>query len=107
MSIVLVTGSCGLVGSESVKFFALKGYRVIGIDNNRRKFFFGNEGDTTSIKKNLKKIKKYHHYNYDIRDKNSIKRIFKKYNKKIKLIIHAYHDWAKNYVVSTLMLNQR
>ena len=51
MSIILVTGSCRLVGSESVKFFALKGYRVIGIDNNRRKFFFGNEGDTTSIKK--------------------------------------------------------
>ncbi len=111
MSIVLVTGSCGLVGSESVKFFALKGYRVIGIDNNRRKFFFGNEGDTTSIKKNLKKIKKYHHYNYDIRDKNSIKRIFKKYNKKIKLIIHAAaqpsHDWAKNYPMIDFDINAK
>ena len=45
MSVVLITGSCGLVGSESVKFFASKGFDVIGIDNNCRKFFFGPDGD--------------------------------------------------------------
>ena len=44
MSIVLITGSCGLVGSESTKFFCEKGFDVIGIDNNYRKFFFGNGG---------------------------------------------------------------
>ena len=43
MSIVLITGSSGLVGSESVEFFFKKGFDVIGIDNNLRKFFFGNE----------------------------------------------------------------
>ncbi len=36
MSIVLITGSCGLVGSDSVKFFVSKGFDVIGIDNNLR-----------------------------------------------------------------------
>ena len=41
MKIVLVTGSCGLVGSESCIFFAKKGFKVIGIDNNLRKSFFG------------------------------------------------------------------
>ena len=40
MSLVLITGSCGLVGSESVKFFSLKGFEVIGIDNNLREKFF-------------------------------------------------------------------
>ena len=45
MSVVLITGSCGLVGSESVKFFALKGFDVIGIDNNSRMKFFGKDGD--------------------------------------------------------------
>ena len=40
MSIVLITGSCGLVGSESVKFFSKKGYEVVGIDNNQENFFW-------------------------------------------------------------------
>ena len=44
MSIVLITGSCGLVGSESVKFFTSKGFDVIGIDNNFRQKFFGKDG---------------------------------------------------------------
>mgnify|MGYP006162529753 CR=1 FL=1 len=39
MSIALITGSSGLVGSESVKFFSEKGFDIIGIDNNLRKFF--------------------------------------------------------------------
>ena len=39
MSIVLITGSGELVGSESVNFFCKKGFNVIGIDNNLRNFF--------------------------------------------------------------------
>ena len=39
MKIALITGSCGLVGSESSIFFAKKGFKIIGIDNNARKFF--------------------------------------------------------------------
>ena len=34
MSIALITGSCGLIGSESAKFFLKKGFDVVGIDNN-------------------------------------------------------------------------
>ena len=101
MSVVIVTGSCGLVGSESVKFFLKKGFEVIGIDNNQRREFFGKDGDTTTTKKQLLKFKKYKHFNIDIRKKNLIENIFKKYKKNIKLIIHAAaqpsHDWAKNF----------
>ena len=39
MSIVIITGSSGLVGSESVNFFCDKGFDVIGIDNDLIKFF--------------------------------------------------------------------
>ena len=53
MSVVLITGSCGLVGSESVKFFASKGFDVIGVDNNYRQNFFGKDGDTRWVKNNL------------------------------------------------------
>lgn len=101
MSLVLITGSTGLVGSESVEFFSKKGFDVIGIDNNLRKFFFGKEGDTTRIKNKLKKNNSYIHYNIDIRNFSALEKIFKRYNKKISLIIHTAaqpsHDWAKNY----------
>ena len=111
MSVVLVTGSCGLVGSESVKFFIKKGYKVIGIDNNQRKFFFGNEGDTSEVKKKLRNLNNYLHYNCDIRNKAIIKKIFKKFNKKIKLIIHAAaqpsHDWAKNFPTLDFDINAK
>ena len=51
MSIVLITGSTGLVGSEAVNFFCKKGFDVVGIDNNLRKFFFGSENKEKSDSK--------------------------------------------------------
>ena len=101
MKIALITGSCGLVGSESSIFFSKKNFKIIGIDNNARKFFFGKDGDITWVKNKLKSnLKNYSHFNTDIRNFKSLKKIFKKYKKNIKLIIHAAaqpsHDWAKN-----------
>ena len=52
MSIALITGSNGLVGSESVNFFCKKGFDVVGIDNDLRKFFFGKDGTTLWMEKN-------------------------------------------------------
>ena len=103
MSIVLITGSCGLVGSESVEFFYKKGFVILGIDNNSRKKFFG---ETASInwKKNelIKKYKYYRHFNLDIRKYKPLEKIFKKYKNKISLIIHAAaqpsHDYAKTKI---------
>ena len=101
MKIALITGSCGLVGSESTIFFSKRKFKILGIDNNSRKSFFGKDGDISWIKKNLKtEIKNYKHYNIDIRDYNNLQKIFKKYRNKISLIIHTAaqpsHDWAKN-----------
>ena len=50
---ILITGSSGLVGSESVKFYAEKGHEVFGIDNNMRRYFFGKEADTSPVKESL------------------------------------------------------
>lgn len=99
MSVVLVTGSCGLIGSEAVSFFAEKGLEVVGIDNNMRKSFFGEDGSVAWNQKRLqKKYKNYRHYSVDIRNENQINRIFKKYASDIVLIIHSAaqpsHDWA-------------
>ena len=54
MDICIVTGSSGLIGSESARFFSAKKFKVIGIDNNLRAIFFGKNGDTTWVKKQLK-----------------------------------------------------
>ena len=75
MSVALITGSCGLVGSESALFFSKKGFEIVGIDNNSRKFFFGNDGDILKVKRELKKkVKKYFHYNTDIRNYDALKK---------------------------------
>ena len=102
MSLAIITGSSGLVGSEAVNFFHDKGFEVIGIDNNLRKLFFGKNGSTSWIKsKLLKRNKNFKNYNIDIRNLNSVTNIFKRYKKKISVIIHCAaqpsHDYGKNF----------
>ncbi len=100
MKIILVTGSTGLIGSESVRFFCDRGYVVVGIDNNMRKFFFGEDASTDWNREQLLQEygNKYIHHHVDIRDQEAIGNIFKTYNEDIDLIIHAAaqpsHDWA-------------
>ena len=82
MKIALITGSCGLVGSESSIFFSKKGFKIIGIDNNYRKFFFGKDGDISWIKNKLKRnLKNYFHFNIDIRNYKTLEKLFKKSSK--------------------------
>jgi CDP-paratose 2-epimerase len=99
MDIAVITGSAGLIGSESVRFFSGKGFEIIGIDNDMRKYFFGEEASTTWNAKNLQKeIAAYKHHDVDIRNQKAIEEIFSQYNKDIKVIIHTAaqpsHDWA-------------
>ncbi|TGN08047.1 NAD-dependent epimerase/dehydratase family protein [Leptospira ilyithenensis] len=99
MGVVIITGSAGLIGAESVRFFANKGYQIVGIDNDMRKDFFGEEASTHWQRKQLEEsIPNYKHYSVDIRNQESIFPIFKEYNDDIELVIHAAaqpsHDWA-------------
>ncbi len=100
MKIALITGSCGLVGSESVEFFIKKKFKIIGIDNNFRKFFFGKNASTLWVKNFLERkySKNYKHFNTNIVNIKEIEKIFKKYKKNIKIVIHSAaqpsHDWA-------------
>ena len=54
MALVLITGSCGLVGSESSVFFSEKGFEILGIDNNSRRSFFFKDGDINWRKDKIK-----------------------------------------------------
>jgi len=55
MKVVLITGSAGLIGAESARFFANKGFEIVGIDNNMRKEFFGEDASTDWSRKNLQR----------------------------------------------------
>lgn len=100
MSTVIITGSAGLIGSQSVHFFIDKGFKVIGIDNDMRAAFFGESASTDWNRQILqdKYGDRYHHYNIDIRDQTAVERLFKEYSSDITLIIHTAaqpsHDWA-------------
>ena len=99
MPIAIITGSCGLIGSEAACFFANKGFEIVGIDNNFRRYFFGEEASTEWNKKRLEsKLKNYTHHDTDIRSVDQIEKIFACYGKDIQLVIHCAaqpsHDWA-------------
>lgn len=98
MKIVLITGSAGLIGAQAVEFFVKRDFTVVGIDNDMRAYFFGEEASTSDICKYLQDTfkDKYIHHSIDIRDKDKIEDIFKRYP--FELIIHTAaqpsHDWA-------------
>jgi CDP-paratose 2-epimerase len=74
---ILVTGSSGLIGSEAVEYFERQGHRVVGIDNNMRRVFFGAAGDTTWNLERLKKsTSRFEHHDLDIRDRERIFALF-------------------------------
>ena len=110
MNIALITGAHGLIGSESVAFFSEKMDLIIGIDNDQRAYFFGKDASTLWNKAILEnKYKNYKHYNEDIRDYTSLEKIFKEYQKDIKLIIHTAaqpsHDWAAKEPITDFTIN--
>jgi len=99
MSVALVSGSAGLVGSEAVTYFASRGLEMVGIDNDMRSVFFGPEASTRRIKERLEReVRSYTHYEADIRDQARIFSIFERYGRAIALVIHTAaqpsHDWA-------------
>jgi CDP-paratose 2-epimerase len=100
MSTVLITGSAGLIGSESVRFFADLGFNIIGIDNDMRSFFFGEDASNLWNRDLLKEkyVNRYQHFDLDIRNREGIENIFKEYSSDIVLVIHSAaqpsHDWA-------------
>jgi len=100
MSIAIITGSAGLIGSEASQAFAKQGLEIIGIDNDMRRVFFGEEASTIWNRQRLETTlgQQYQHLEIDIRDQESINKLFQEYRNAIVLVIHAAaqpsHDWA-------------
>jgi CDP-paratose 2-epimerase len=95
--IVLVTGSSGLIGSEAVAYFDQLGFKVIGVDNNMRRQFFGPSGDTEWNRRRLERTcDNFTHLDLDIRDREAVDAAMAAH--KPDVIVHAAaqpsHDYA-------------
>jgi CDP-paratose 2-epimerase len=99
MSIALVTGSAGLIGSETCRRFAAEGLDIYGVDNDMRAEFFGKEASTAATRASLEKhLKGYRHIALDIRDAEGIDRLFRQLGRAVQVVVHTAaqpsHDWA-------------
>jgi len=110
MSIAIVTGCSGLIGSEATKFFHEKGFDVVGIDNNMREYFFGSDGSVAWNTQSLKaELPRFTFYPDDIRNESAMRNIFRRYSGDISIVIHAAaqpsHDWAAKEPLTDFSVN--
>lgn len=99
-----------MIGSQAVEYFAGKGYKIVGIDNDMRRYFFGQEASTAWNKEILKRRwRDYTHHDFDIRDMTALERLFQEYGRDIALIIHTAaqpsHDWAAREPLTDFTVN--
>ena len=100
LSVALITGAAGLVGSEAATHFAAAGLDVVGIDNDMRRVFFGAEASTSWNRERLEQKlgPAYRHHDLDIRDRDGVQRLFTDLGGAVELVIHCAaqpsHDWA-------------
>ena len=110
MSVVLITGAAGLIGSESALFFSTQGFDIVGIDNDMRRYFFGDDGSTAWRRTRLEqRVRGYRHVAADIRDEQAMGDVFARYGRDIALVIHAAaqpsHDWAAREPITDFTVN--
>jgi CDP-paratose 2-epimerase len=110
MSVAIVTGSSGLIGSETVKFLHGQGFDVAGIDNDMRAHFFGQEASVAWNTRQLTAgFPRFQHHAIDIRDTTAVEEVFRRHGKDIELVVHCAaqpsHDWAARDPVTDFTVN--
>src|SRR5689334_22214703 len=110
MSVAIVTGSSGLIGSETVKFLHGQGFDIAGIDNDMRAHFFGPDGSVAWNTRQLTAaFPRFRHHAIDIRDATAVEEVFRRHGKSIELVVHCAaqpsHDWAARDPVTDFTVN--
>jgi CDP-paratose 2-epimerase len=111
LPLAIVTGSGGLIGSESVSYLVETGYEVVGIDNDMRAYFFGESASTRPQTRRLEEAypREFRALDLDIRDGDAIDRLFREHASKLELVIHAAaqpsHDWAATEPLTDFAVN--
>jgi CDP-paratose 2-epimerase len=120
----IVTGSSGLIGSQTVKFLIDKGYYIVGIDNDMRSYFFGKEASTKESEEKMLSDygrENFNPVNIDIRDYDGLENVFKYLTENITtllgnpvefdfdMVVHAAaqpsHDWAAKEPLTDFSVN--
>src|SRR5215211_2016351 len=99
MPVAVVTGSGGLIGSESVAHFIREGFEVLGVENDMRASFFGSDASTRSVTERLvRSYPEFRSLELDVRDAEGVERLFAGHGSRIELVVHTAaqpsHDWA-------------
>jgi CDP-paratose 2-epimerase len=107
-NLAIITGSSGLIGSEVAAYLDRRGWTVEGVDNNMRRSFFGDEGDTTwNLRRLLSETRRFHHNNVDIRDQRAMSALF--FEHRPNLVVHAAaqpsHDLAASRPLEDFEVN--
>jgi len=105
----IITGSSGLIGSEAVRFYDKLGWAILGIDNNGRQDYFGDEGSTNhNLDRLVKECKNFYPQNMDIRNKAGILDLFDRHGK-VDLVCHfaaqPAHDYSWNHPLEDFYIN--
>ena len=107
----IVTGSGGLIGSESVSQFVEAGYDVIGLENDMRAYFFGPSASTSEQTERLRAEypESFRSLSIDIRDADEVDRLFREQAAGLELVIHTAaqpsHDWAASEPLTDFTVN--
>lgn len=111
MSVAIISGSSGLIGSEAARYFAGLGFDVVGIDNDMRKVFFGDDASNQWNRQRLESElgARYVHVDEDIRHADAMNALFRKYGDSVELVIHTAaqpsHDWAARDPMTDFTVN--
>jgi CDP-paratose 2-epimerase len=110
VAVAIITGSSGLIGSETAKFIHEKGLDIIGIDNDMRSYFFGADASTAWNTSQLKQsLKNFKHVPVDVRDQQEINKLFADVGQSISLVVHTAaqpsHDWAAKEPLTDFTIN--
>jgi CDP-paratose 2-epimerase len=109
MSVAVITGAGGLIGSEAARHFHEQGWDVVGVDNDMRSRFFGEEASTSWMVDRLRALPRYTHLDADIRDADAINGLFQRLGGALELVIHTAaqpsHDWAAREPMTDFTVN--
>jgi CDP-paratose 2-epimerase len=99
MPVAVITGSGGLIGSESVAYFVEAGFDVVGLENDMRADFFGSSASTRNVTERLlRSHPEFQSLELDVRDADGVDRAFARHGSAIELVVHTAaqpsHDWA-------------
>ncbi|TMK28113.1 MAG: NAD-dependent epimerase/dehydratase family protein [Actinobacteria bacterium] len=111
MPLAIVTGSGGLVGSESVAHFAESGFDVVGVENDMRAYFFGAAASTKPQTQRLLEAypDSFRSLEIEIRDADAVDKLIRDHARDLELVIHTAaqpsHDWAASEPLTDFTIN--